>query len=489
MKNKYIYLSIEIFSREINGLLELSRQAISQNYQVILGDRQSFLKNIHNLPKGILFYKSASKIDEVYYNAFYRMGHKLSCLDAEGLIFHNFDFFFKNRLTIENLKKLDYYFLWGSKQQEIAIKKFPQFKEKFKITGGLNASNWIDDKKSIQKKNNNANIVFFTSFGSFNHFSINQEKENLEIKIYELDNNEIKYINDYSQFIKKLFFDYQKIIEKLANSIYPRKIFIKVHPSESDIPWKKLSRQFENIEITEKSVENLISEYEIIIQSESTTGVQAFIKKKKTFSYIPREYKDSKFPLEVIKKTSSMTYDMYQFISTVSTQKNCSNKIDFQYLSLYLNNLKDNNIAQKILENINNLHLSTCQNLKFYKTISYFKLSFFFIFCIIKSRFKIFFKILPFKFKQLVDEQFLAYGPPKTQFLYFLKFLYTKPYIKMLVSEIFKNKIEKKIEILNSYGVRKRKNFNKNFLLENFEFLLNYELKEIDKNLILIKNR
>ena len=70
MKNKYIYLSIEIFNREIKGFLELSRQAISQNYQVILGDRQSFLKNIHNLPKGILFYKSASKIDEIYYNAF-----------------------------------------------------------------------------------------------------------------------------------------------------------------------------------------------------------------------------------------------------------------------------------------------------------------------------------------------------------------------------------------------------------------------------------
>jgi len=489
MKNKYIYLSIEIFSREIKGLLELSRHAISQNYQVILGDRQSFLKNIHNLPKGILFYKSASRIDEVYYNAFYRMGHKLSCLDAEGLIVHNFDYFFKNRLTIENLKKLDYYFSWGSKQQEIAINKFPQFKEKFKISGGLNASIWIDDKKSIQKKNNNENIVFFTSFGSFNHFSINQEKENLEIKIYDLDDNEIKYINEYSQYIKKLFFDYQKIIEKLANSIYPRKIFIKVHPSESDIPWKKLSKKFENIEITEKSVENLISQFEIIIQSESTIGVQAFVKKKKTFSYIPREYKDSKLPLEIIKKISNVTYDMSQFISSVSTQKNYSNKIDFQYLSSYLNNLKDNNVAQKILENINNLHLSTCQNLKFNKTISYFKLSFFFIFCVIKSRFKTFFKILPFKFKQLVNEQFLAYGPPKTQFLYLLKFLHSKPYIKMLVPVIIKNKIEKKIEILNSYGVRKRKNFNKNFLLENFEFLLNYELKEIDKNLILIKNR
>lgn len=298
MKNKYIYLSIEIFSREIKGLLELSRHAISQNYQVILGDRQSFLKNIHNLPKGILFYKSASRIDEVYYNAFYRMGHKLSCLDAEGLIFHNFDYFFKNRLTIENLKKLDYYFLWGSKQQEIAINKFPQFKEKFKISGGLNASIWIDDKKSIQKKNNNENIVFFTSFGSFNHFSINQEKENLEIKIYDLDDNEIKYINEYSQYIKKLFFDYQKIIEKLANSIYPRKIFIKVHPSESDIPWKKLSKKFENIEITEKSVENLISQFEIIIQSESTTGVQAFVKKKKLFRIFLESTKTLNFHLK-----------------------------------------------------------------------------------------------------------------------------------------------------------------------------------------------
>ncbi|MEK9913214.1 MAG: hypothetical protein VW580_04755, partial [Flavobacteriaceae bacterium] len=117
----------------------------------VLGDRQSFLKNINNLPKGILFYKSASIIDEIFYNAFYRLGHKLVCLDAEGLIFHNFDYFFKHRLTLTNLNKLDYYFLWGIKQCEVAIKKFPKFKNKFKTTGGLNAVNWFINERLLKE--------------------------------------------------------------------------------------------------------------------------------------------------------------------------------------------------------------------------------------------------------------------------------------------------------------------------------------------------
>ena len=94
-------------------------------------DRQSLMKNLCDLPPGILFYKSASRIDEVFYNAFHKSGHHLICLDAEGLITYNFDYFFKYRLTNKNINLLSYYFLWGRNQYQIALKNSQTIKINF----------------------------------------------------------------------------------------------------------------------------------------------------------------------------------------------------------------------------------------------------------------------------------------------------------------------------------------------------------------------
>ena len=492
MTKKYIYISIEIFNREIYGALDLSQAAISENYNVVLGDRQSLLKNINNLPKGILFYKSASIIDEIFYNAFYRLGHKLVCLDAEGLIFHNFDYFFKHRLTLTNLNKLDYYFLWGIKQREVAIKKFPKFKNKFKTTGGLNAVNWfINERLLKENKKKEKKLIFFTSFGSFNHFSNDQIKDNLEKKIYKLDKTDEKLIYDYAQYIKKLFFDYQIIIEKIANLIAPIKIFIKIHPSENPIPWKKLAEKHKNIEISEKSVEDLLSSDGIIIQSESTTGVQSEINNKRSFSYIPEEYKYSKIPLTIIKRVSNTVYDIDQFVNVIKENliiSNMSHKSE-KYLVKYFNNLKQKNVSKLILTNLSKLDITTAKNIIISKNSLNLKLFYFFFFCIIKSRFVHFFKLFPDKFQSIIEEQYLVYGPPKKQFFIFLGLISEKSIFKLLIPNIFKEKVLKKIEESELYKKNKRQNLNLDFLVKNFSLLSNYKIQELDKNLILIENK
>lgn len=492
MKKKYIYISIEVFNREIYGALNLSQAAISENYNVILGDRQSFLKNINSLPKGVLFYKSASLIDEPFYNAFFRLGHKLVCLDAEGLAFYNFDYFFKNRLTLSNLKKLEYYFLWGSKQYEVAIKKFPDFKKKFKVTGGLIAVNWfINEELFQQNKKKEKSLIFFTSFGLFNHFSNDQMKDNLQKKIYKLDKKDEKMIYNYSKYIKKLFFDYQIIIEKLAKLIAPIKIFIKIHPSENPKPWEDLAEKNENIEISEESVEQLISLDGIIVQSESTTGIQSEINKKRSFSYIPKEYKDSKIPLTIIKKISNIFYDIDEFVNKI--QENLKvprfNYKSDEYLSKYLNNLNQKNVSKLILMNLNNLDIIPAKNIKISNSLPYFKLFYVFFLCIIKSKFAKLFKLLPNNFQHISDEQYLAYGPPKKQFFHFLGLVSKKSIFKIFLPNFIKEKILKKKEESELYKKKKRQNLNLKFLVKNFSLLLNYKTKELNQNLILIEKK
>ncbi|MEK9913213.1 MAG: hypothetical protein VW580_04750 [Flavobacteriaceae bacterium] len=141
--------------------------------------------------------------------------------------------------------------------------------------------------------------------------------------------------------------------------IAPIKIFIKIHPSENPIPWKKLAEKHKNIEISEKSVEDLLSSDGIIIQSESTTGVQSEINNKRSFSYIPEEYKYSKIPLTIIKRVSNTVYDIDQFVNVIKENlitSNMSHKSD-KYLVKYFNNLKQKNFSKLILTNLSKLNL------------------------------------------------------------------------------------------------------------------------------------
>ena len=81
------------------------------------------------------------------------------------------------------------------------------------------------------------------------------------------------------------------------------------------------------------------------------------------------------------------------------------------------------------------------------------------------------------------------YGPPKKQFFIFLGLISEKSIFKLLIPNIFKEKVLKKIEESELYKKNKRQNLNLDFLVKNFSLLSNYKIQELDKNLILIENK
>ena len=166
-------------------------------------------------------------------------------------------------------------------------------------------------------------------------------------------------MENYVQYIKKLFNDYLEIIPNIARQIYPNKIYIKIHPSENPLPWKNITKFNDNIIIQEDtSTLELINNAKLIIQSESTTSVESIINNKKVYSYIPESYKDSDIPLEIPKKISKTYHDQSLFVKKVieeftnNSQKD--NKVSLNILKEYLNNLKENNVSGLIMNNLKN---------------------------------------------------------------------------------------------------------------------------------------
>ena len=84
-----------------------AKEFLKAGWICVLGSRQEFMKHVHCLPKGVWFIKSASNIDLPYIKIAKNYGHKIVCLDEEGLIVHNLEYFANNRVTADTIKKID----------------------------------------------------------------------------------------------------------------------------------------------------------------------------------------------------------------------------------------------------------------------------------------------------------------------------------------------------------------------------------------------
>ena len=472
-KLKFFYITIEMFHREINSVLNLMNEAIRSGFIVIVGDRQSFLKIIDSLPKGILFYKSASIVDEFYYNAFFKRGHKCVCLDAEGLVVHNFkNFFFKNRLTKKNLEKLEYYFCAGSYQKKIASNLFKEFKNKFKTTGSILGMDWIKLKKKTAKPY----LLFLTSFGNYNHISgIKKLGIDLQKRMYQMDDKTYGYLEKYYNYINILFKDYLEIIPLIADDIYPLKIIIKVHPAENIEPWKRIAKLKKNIILDLKNpTDHLISNASQVLQSESTTALQTALIGGKLVTYIPKSFMNSNIPLFLPKIVSEKFYDVKKLRKKIKTnfknknfKKNNNKKL--QLLKKYFNNVENNNVDQLIVKYIKKIDVPF-YNFKNYnlKKNNKLKLVFLFFLVLIK-KLKIFNVFYSKKINFFLREFIVTYGQTK-------KILY----------DFFK--IIRKKKIVNNFKNKDRYLINKKFITRMYKKKLrSVEITELDKRLLLFQ--
>ena len=57
MKKKYLYIPLEIFNRELNGMLLLSLVAAINDWNVVIGGKTTIFPVLNELPKGVVLLK------------------------------------------------------------------------------------------------------------------------------------------------------------------------------------------------------------------------------------------------------------------------------------------------------------------------------------------------------------------------------------------------------------------------------------------------
>ena len=175
-KKKYIYLPIEIKSREFLTSLLMVSHLLKKKFKIIICSKLalSYLIKLKLIQKGIIFLNSATD-DETY--KFYRENNlKIVMLDYE-LSPALSDYQIRNAIKIRKknyLKYVDYFFVIGEQYKKTLIKLIPSIKNKIILSGWPRADLWKNNliyKNKILseiKKKNKHFYLFSSDFGIMN---------------------------------------------------------------------------------------------------------------------------------------------------------------------------------------------------------------------------------------------------------------------------------------------------------------------------------
>jgi surface carbohydrate biosynthesis protein len=170
--NKYLYIPVEIYRRELNGMLILAITAAQSGWSVLLGGKRAIMPYLNKLPEGIVLVKSVVPGEYANLKKIKNEGHKITSLDAEGLILTQGPTGATERYSEQTIELADALFFWGKRQLRVAKYDFPSIQKRAHVTGSPIFDFWryrkffpAHTKKKLEKKC----ILIATSFSYPNH--------------------------------------------------------------------------------------------------------------------------------------------------------------------------------------------------------------------------------------------------------------------------------------------------------------------------------
>ena len=444
-----LYIHIEVSAREEDSTLLKAVLAAHSGYDVLIGISSiyNFLFKWKFLNKGIFHTKSLEHNNwkKNFLKLIYSQGNKITSLDEEAAIIKDkksLENFLKSRFTNDSLSRVSKIFCWGVDDFEMLKKFYPNYSNKFLLTGTSRADMWnnkfINYWATDEKKKDNK-VMFSLNFPLVNGYVTFEELiNNLTLNGYfERSKNLLDEIKKVHEITKINFNNFKKLIPTLAEKLPKQHFIVRPHPSEKSEIWSKLLSKYKNIEVNNSGNFNQqLFESKILIHNSCTTAFQASIINKKVICYNPSRLDHDHG--RIANKLGYMCFSIDDLINEIEMYK-----IESKY------NIKDKVEIEKKIHTPNNKHLSS--NL------------------IINT--------------WIEESKIIKFRKNKYHFLKFILFMYEKfsKYMNLLLK---RNILDYKFQEFDKDRIKKK--------IYKIEKILNLENKskviKISKNCLLIKN-
>ncbi|SER76303.1 surface carbohydrate biosynthesis protein [Gracilibacillus ureilyticus] len=285
MKERWLYLPIEVKVRECDAKLLLAYHAVKDDYNVVIGDHPTVEEIGTTYPAGIFFSKGGPHgFRKRVITRAMEHSHKITELDEEGLIFDK-QRYLQDRMQKQTLQLVDQEYCWGKHQYETIVRAYPDLKQKLHITGNPRFDLLTPTYRKI--------------------YDLERQKLRERYGEFLLVNTRFSQYNTAKGFkqtihykhIEKLYYYFIKMIKKVANYYPDRTIIIRPHPGENFASYRKEMSLFSNVHVIhEGNIIPWIYAAQAIIHNGCTSGIEAFLLDQPVISYLPFDTKEPDIP-------------------------------------------------------------------------------------------------------------------------------------------------------------------------------------------------
>ncbi len=279
-----LYIPIEVKSRELAAKVLLATHAARCGFDVIFGRKNDLNELVVHMPAGVYLGLGVFENFCSFYARLKKLGFSVVVNEEEGLVTYADSMYVDMRLSRSTLGWVDEVLTWGLENQRVLTEAFPEFVEKFHITGNPRFDLlkpqvqrvYDEDMRAIRAKYGDYLLVC-TSFSSINHFDpkLDYIKSLVEKKTLRSQASIDKF-KRYRELKQKTFAAFLDAIPRLAAALPGIQIVVRPHPSENGEVYRKAIASIPNAHVDSRfSVHPWILGAHAIVHHYCTTSIEA----------------------------------------------------------------------------------------------------------------------------------------------------------------------------------------------------------------------
>jgi surface carbohydrate biosynthesis protein len=283
----YLYLPIEIASRELDSRVLLALLAMRFGMEVILGRKRLLHRNLRYMPRGVVLFKTLTERDAEAMRDAKAVGHGVVALDEEvpGMV-----------ATQEGLKWVmpsavtasDIILAVGDDHEAALRRKFPSDQQKFVVVGNPRwdllrpelRGYYRAQAEEIRARHGRF-LLINTNFGGLNNVKGSPDRmlERLQAsgRIDMTKASDVEFITASRRLQAANLAAFKELVRAIPDRFPEHRLIVRPHPNERLDTWEEWTRGLPRVSVVrDGAAAAWILASDGLIHAHCTTGVEAF---------------------------------------------------------------------------------------------------------------------------------------------------------------------------------------------------------------------
>lgn len=296
----FLYLPIEVASRELRAKLLLTYFAVDAGFEVVIGWKRLMNKNLRYMPPGIVVFKTLTGKDGRAMREARAAGHRIAAIDEEvpGLVT------MKQRLRwvrAESVATSDFVFAVGEEHKAAFLRFHPAHADKYRVAGNprwdllrpeLRGSH--DAEVAAIRARHAPFILINTNFSVHNSARRTVEETRKwfvdEGHVDPSKPEDVVFLDEILRMERANIEAVRALLRELPARFPKHRFIVRPHPIERAETWSEFLRDVPRATTArDGSVVPWIMACDVLVHTNCTTGVEAFALDKPAISLQPAE--------------------------------------------------------------------------------------------------------------------------------------------------------------------------------------------------------